>query len=326
MRHFVRYFIILVLFIPVITACTQDENQAIKKHTDKISIYTTLYPIEDFTRKIGGEYVEVTNLLSDGMDPHTYEPTSKTIVDIAESDLFMYSGAGLEAYAEKISKAVESEEVLIVEAAKGVDTVHHGHGKEVTVSKPVHENEEEDSHHNHQHGDKDPHVWLDPLRSIDIAETIKESLISLKPEHKKFFQQNFQELKANLEALDSKFHDVIHHADRKQFVVSHAAYGYWEEAYGIKQIGISGMNQNSELSQKELTNIINEVKEKQIDYLLFENTSVSNIAQLIKDEVGATVLPIHNLSVRTREEIQNQDDYFSLMRKNLESLSTALND
>ncbi|QHS22481.1 zinc ABC transporter solute-binding protein [Virgibacillus sp. MSP4-1] len=326
MRHLVRSIIILVVFIPVITACTQGENQANKNHTDKISIYTTLYPIEDFTRKIGGEYVEVTNLLSDGMDPHTYEPTSKTIVEIAQSDLFMYSGAGLEAYAEKISKAVESEEVLIVEAAKDVGTVHHGHGKEVTVSKPVHESEEEDSHHNHQHGDKDPHVWLDPLRSIDIAETIKESLISVKPEHKKFFQKNFQELKANLEALDSKFHNVIRHADRKQFVVSHAAYGYWEEAYGIKQIGISGMNQNSELSQKELTNIINEVKEQQIDYLLFENTSVSNVAQLIKDEVGATVLPIHNLSVRTREEIQNQDDYFSLMRKNLESLSTALND
>lgn len=320
-----RFLAIFILSILILTACSNDTNST-KNQDEKINIYTTLFPIEDFAKKIGGEYVEVTNLLSEGMNPHTYEPTSKTIVDIAKSDLFMYSGAGLEAYAKKISDAVETEEVMVVEASEGIDTHHHGHGNEVPVSKPVHEENEETNHqNNHNHGDIDPHVWLDPLKAINIAENIKESLITLQPEHQKDFENNFQELKSNLEALDTKFHEVINQAERKEILVSHAAYGYWKEAYGIEQIAISGINENSELSQKEISNIIKDIEQQNIDYILFEEMSVSKVAQLIQKEVDATVLPIHNLSVRTDEEVKNKDDYFSLMRKNLESLSTALN-
>ncbi|MBL3200442.1 adhesin, partial [Klebsiella pneumoniae] len=78
----------------------------------------------------------------------------------------------------------------------------------------------------------DPHVWLDPIRAIKMAENIKEALIQLKPDAKDDFEKNFNALKLKLESLDQEFRDIVTKAPKKTFVVSHSAYGYWEDVYG----------------------------------------------------------------------------------------------
>lgn len=353
-----RQFILFMLISGLLVACgseeqTQSEPEALtgnESEGEKLQIYTTLYPLEYFTNEIGGSYVDVTSILPAGADPHTYEPTSKTMVDIATADVFIYNGANLEAYAEKIQQALIDEDVKMLEATDGLDlsnneheheehadeeeSEEHAHEEEETEEHADEESEEQHAHEEdetestedggHDHGDVDPHVWLDPILSIALAENIKTELVALMPEQEETFEANYQELVSRLESLDSNFHDTIETYEQNEILVAHAAYGYWEKAYGIEQLAISGITSSDEPSQKELENIIEQVKENDINYLFFEQNIKPKVATVIQQETGIESLELHNLSVLTEEDIENNYDYFTLMERNLKAIEKAL--
>ncbi|NAP00161.1 adhesin [Halomonas sp. MG34] len=357
----------LLFSLLFIAACNSESENTSAENNDgsdnPLKIYTTLYPLEDFTKKIGGEFVEVESIMPLGADAHTFEPTSKQMVDIAGADAFIYNGMGMESYAESMSSALEGENVALIEAAEGIETVEHSHehdhesedatteehdhededatteehdheGEDATTEEHDHESEEatteehdhegEDATHDHDHGDMDPHVWLDPIRAIALAENIKDQLVELKPEEEETFEANFETLKADLENLDAEFHTLIESKENPEMIVSHAAYGYWEENYGVAQIPISGLSSSEEPSQKELTEVISVAKEKDLKYVIFEQNVTTKVADVIRNEIGAEPLQLHNLSVLTEEDAENEEDYFSLMKKNLETLNKAL--
>ncbi|RSK25640.1 ABC transporter substrate-binding protein [Bacillus sp. HMF5848] len=395
-------FILLVgLFL---AGCNSETNNTTQTQIDtnntdnttKLAIYTTLYPLKDFTEKIGGAYVNVTSIIPPGADAHTYEPTTKTMVDIAQADAFIYNGSGMEAYAEKISSALKNEDIKIIDATVDLSLVEHnhdheeeahaedehghsdeeahaedehghseeeahaedehGHSEEEAHAEDEHGHSEEEAHaedehghsdeeahaedehghsenahteqeahseDEHAHGDIDPHVWLDPIRSIKMAENIKNALVELMPEHQATFEQNYEALVADLNELDSKFHELVHEASQTKIVVSHAAFGYWEESYGIEQIAISGISPTDEPSQKELQKIVETAKQYNIKYVIFEQNVTPKVAELLRNEIQAEPLYLHNLSVLTEKDIENAEDYFSLMNKNIETLKIA---
>ncbi len=257
----------------------QAENQEEK---DQLTIYTTIFPLQDFAKTIGGEHVKAESVYPPNIDAHTFEPSQKTMLNIAESDGFIYTGAGLEGFVDNAVEALENEEVKLIEAADGVAFIqgsdeHEGHEDE-HAEESEHEEQAEETHedgqdseavHEHKtgeekqdHDDLDPHIWLDPVRAITIAENIKEALVELKPEQKEAFEENFQELKSELEQLDKEFSETIQNGKTKEIVVAHAAYGYWEERYGLKQNSIAGFAPSDEPSQKELQAIIKDAREK----------------------------------------------------------------
>lgn len=297
--------------------CNKQEQEApsIAGKTDnKLIIYTTVYPLQDFTQKIGGEHVQVESVYPPGVDAHTYEPTAKTMQHIADGDAFIYVGQGMEGFVERIVKTLENERVKFVEATAGIDLLLANHTHE---DGHAHEDE-------HDHGDVDPHVWLDPIYSIQMAETIKQTLTELKPEAKNDFEQNFASLKQQLEQLDSQFQQLIKGAKRKEILVAHAAYGYWEKRYGLKQISVTGLSPTNEPSQKQLASIIQTAKEHDIRYIFFEQNVTSKIAEVVKNEIGADVLILHNLEARTNDDIANNKDYFAIMNENITALKKAL--
>ncbi|MBM7587037.1 zinc transport system substrate-binding protein [Bacillus pakistanensis] len=358
---------VLSTFLAACGSNTEEANSEKSKNNEneKLTIYTTLYPLKDFAEKIGGNKVEVKTLIPAGGDAHTFEPTTKDLIAVAEADAFIYNGLGMEPYAEKIKKAVDSEKTLMLEASKGIDVISgahehthneeshseaqhnhddksthseeehsheessthseedHNHDEKGTHSEKEHSHEEEHDHH-HDHGDNDPHVWLDPYKSITLAENIKNALIELSPDDKKTFNKNFEELNTNLEKLDHEFHKLVEGKENPEIVVSHAAYGYWEQSFGIQQIPVTGLSPTDEPSQKELQEIIEIAKEHKIKYILFEQNVTPKVAEVIRKEINADPLRLHNLSVLTEEDIKNEEDYFSLMRQNIETLEKAL--
>ncbi len=176
------------------------------------------------------------------------------------------------------------------------------------------------------HSSIDPHVWLDPIYSQDIAETIKNALVEQMPEQKDTFEKNYQELKKELQELHQSFENTIQSAKRKEIITAHAAYGYWEQRYGLEQISISGFSTTNEPSQKKLEEIIKMADQKNINYIIFEQNVSSKLTEIVKQEIGAEPLTLHNLSVLTVDDIKNNETYFSLMNKNINTLSKALND
>ncbi|WP_062198053.1 metal ABC transporter solute-binding protein, Zn/Mn family [Massilibacterium senegalense] len=325
-------FALFSALILILAGCSSKENKiASKDSKDKIVVYTALYPLQYFTERIGGEYVEVNNMMPFGGDAHTFEPTSKELTKVAEADLFIESGGGIEMFVEKLEDSMKNENVTFVTASKGIQLLEvtadsHAHEGKATTDEHGHENEatEEDEHEGHNHGNVDPHVWLDPIFSIDMAENIKNELVKKQPEQKEVFEKNFASLKTDLQNIDENFKKVTEEADQKAFIVSHKAYGYWANRYGLEQIGIAGLSSTNEPSQKQLTEIIEIAKEKDIKYVIYEQNVTPKVAKVIETEIGAKTLRLHNLASLTEEDYKEKKDYVALMNENIETMKTAL--
>src|SRR5699024_5328086 len=263
--------------------------------------------------RIGEKSVDAESVYPPGVDAHTYEPSSREITSIAEGDAFIYLGAGMEGFAETAAEALDSQDVALIEIGAD-ETLFH----DASTQDTAHDHVGNDDHHH----DHNPHIWLDPMRMIDMADTVKDKLIELNPEKKEQYTENFNALKNDLLALDQQFRRTLKPKENKKILVSHAAYGYWEERYGIEQVAISGLSSSDEPSQKELITIIDQAKKYHLDYILFEQNSSERVSEIIQDHIGAKSLYIHNLSILTEADIDNGEDYLSLMK---DRKSTRLN-
>ncbi|ENH96887.1 Mn/Zn ABC transporter extracellular binding protein [Gracilibacillus halophilus YIM-C55.5] len=326
-KNILGVFALLILIFMMVACGNESTNHNgdgnnTQNSNEELKIFTTVYPIQYFTERVAGDEASVESILPAGSNPHNYEPTSEEIVKIAESDAFIYNGTGLEPFAKQISDSIQSEDVKITEAAKGIELKDHVHSHEEGDEREHEEGESSD----HNHGDSDPHVWLDPIRSIDLAENIKDALIELRPDQEEAFNKNFEQLKGELENLDQEFHTQIESLPENKIIVSHEAYGYWEQSYGIEQIALSGLSPTNEPSQKEIQNIIDTAETHGLNYVFFEQNVTPKVADVVRKEIDAETLRIHNLSVLTEEDINNDEDYFSLMERNLEVLTEGLSE
>lgn len=319
----------LVLFL---AACEKNEEKA--QNTDEnVQVYTTVYPLQYFAERIGGESVHVSSIYPAGANEHTFEPTQKDMMALADADLFFYIGLGLEGFVENAKKTLADEEVNMiatVDAISDEQLEEAAHEEEEATSTDSHDHEhesessEDHSHEGHDHGDIDPHVWMSPKISQSLALSIKDSLVEISPGQQETFEKNYDELVSDLQQLDADFEEMAHNAPNKTFFVSHSAFGYIANTYGLEQLAVAGLNSQDEPSQKELTKLIDLAEEKNIEYILFEQNVSSKLTEVIQKEIGAESLVLHNLGVLSKEDIQNKETYFTLMNKNLESLRTVL--
>ncbi|MGE7780676.1 metal ABC transporter solute-binding protein, Zn/Mn family [Peribacillus sp. NPDC097264] len=298
-----------------LTGCGKSEGKQ-KEDKDVLDIYTTVYPLEYFTETIGGEFVNVETVYPPGTDEHTFDPSQKDIVGMANSDLFFYIGYNLEGFVTKAEPILKGE---------GVTTVAVGE----TVSVDEHDEEHDHEHgepddDGHDHGSVNPHLWLDPIYSIQMAETVKDELTKQMPEQESYFTLRFNELSDKLKALDKQFAKTIKAGRTNKVIVSHSAYGYWEDRYGLEQIGVTGLTSSNEPSQKQLASIVSMAKDEDLHYVIFEQNISSKLTEIIQKEMGAEALEFHNLSVLTDKDIEAGEDYFSLMENNIKTLQTAL--
>ncbi|EFV74095.1 zinc ABC transporter substrate-binding protein [Cytobacillus sp. FSL W8-0315] len=317
-----------IILMLVLTACNASEKTESKEQNGKLSVFTTIYPLQFFTEQIGGNLVSVKNIAPPGSDAHSVEITTKKMTEVASSDAFIHTGTGLEGFADSVASSLEKEDVVIVNSTENVSFIgaeaEDEHGDAHSEEEEEHSEESEEAGHE-EHGDIDPHVWLDPNRSVQIAENIKNTLIELEPQNKDQFEKNFSTLKAELEKLDSEFKEMATSSANKSFVVSHSAYAYWEDAYGLKQIGISGLSPTDEPSHSQLADIIELVKNDGYQYIFFEPNLSNKVANTVKNETGTEALTLHNLESITDEDINNNKDYFVIMRENLKALDKSLN-
>jgi len=345
-------FLFITAMMLVLTACgetdePQVDDSASEGNTEQLNVMTTIYPLQFFAGEIGGEYVKATSILPSGSDAHSYEPTSKEMIAVAEADLFIYNEAQAESYAIKIKEALADEEVAFLEASTGLDMItylhDHSHAEADHEDEDAHDHEAEDDHdheaddHDHEaedhedeaddhaHGsDYDTHVWLSPKLSIDLSENILEELIRLMPEQESYFRDNYDTLVEELTALDASFKEVLDEVPNKTILVTHAAYNYWARDYGIEQLAVTGLSPSNEPSQQQLIELIDLVEDRAIDTILFEQNISSKVSEVIRDEAGLETKELHNLSTLRTEDIEAGEDYFSLMERNLDVLKEVL--
>lgn len=347
---------------------TDAANGADTAADDKLSVYTTVYPLTYFTERIGGDLVEVESIYPAGSNEHTYEPTQQDMISLAEANLVFYIGMGLEGFIDKAQATLKNEDVEFVATAASIpedalgeghshdhegeasdehshdhehgDTEEHSHDHEATDEHnhdhgadeehnhdhdhDDHEHEAEDGH-GHSHGSVDPHVWISPILSQQLAESIKNELVEQDSENAKTYEANYEALIEELKELDKSFHETADAAANKTFFVSHAAFGYIANTYGLEQVAVAGLNSQDEPSQKELTQIVDQAKEQNIQYVAFEQNVSSKLTEVIQKEIGAEAVQLHNLGVLTEGDVANKETYFTLMEENRKTLEKILN-
>ncbi|MFD1928530.1 metal ABC transporter solute-binding protein, Zn/Mn family [Sporosarcina siberiensis] len=314
------FFLVLSLtLIFILTACTTNNPKSEEIGDKKLNIYTTVFPLQYFAKRIGGDHVDVKSVYPTGADEHTFDPTQKEMIALADADLFFYIGLGLEGFVENAENTLKNEHVKMVATSAAIteDMLSENHDHD--------DNEDSEEHHSHDNGALDPHVWMSPILSDALAFSIKESLIELIPEHAAEIEKNFEEVRNDLLDLDRAFIDMAFNAKTKTFFVSHAAFGYIADTYGLEQVAIAGLNSQSEPSQKQLAALVEYGEKNNVEYVLFEQNVSSKLTDVIRKEIGADSLMLHNLGVLTVEDVENNEDYFSLMYKNIETLEQVLN-
>lgn len=323
MKKFLTLFLLSIVAV-VLAACESGADSTTEKEvsTNQLSIYTTVYPLQYFAESIGGEFVNVRSIYPAGSNEHSFEPTQKDMMALADSDLFFYIGLGLEGFVENAKRTLANEDVKLIA------TANHVTEEQLHISTGHNHAESTEEEHDHGHGegesDHDAHVWLSPVISQDLALAIKDELVAAMPEQKELFTSNYDALVTELQTLHEEFEAMADKTVSKTFFVSHAAFGYISGHYGFTQVPVAGLNSQSEPSQKELTAIVDLAKKENIPYIFFEQNVSSNLATVIQNEVGADTATLHNLSVLTQEDIAKKETYFTLMRKNKDALQKAL--
>lgn len=317
-------------------ACGNTEGDNASESTDgQLTVFASTFALKSLAEEIGGDRVHVEMVIPPGADPHTYEPTSKQMTQIAEADLFLTIGHDLESYVESMEKSLEGQNVAFVKTAENVklldaaDTVHvhdeEGHTEDDHAHEEEGHSEDEYAHEEgdgHSHGQYDPHVWLDPMNAVSMAEAVEAAFSEEAPDYKNEFAERLSTFKDEANALDTELKAAVENGSKSELLVTHAAYGYLAERYGFDQLPIAGLTPSEEPSQQALKRIIKEARLHDLNYIAFEDTVTPKVAEVVKQEIGAESVTIYNLESVTKEQMDKS--YFDLMRENVKALETAL--
>ena len=277
--------------------------------SEKIKVVATVFPLGDFVKNVGGEKVEVSDLMSAGDSPHTWEPLPSQVKTIADAGLIVINGAGLEFWIEKVVEAAASPDLVVVDtsifvAMEGLlltgDEGDHGH---------------EESHHG-----VNPHIWLDPLLAQKQVEAIAQALIMVDPDNSDTYLENAAVYIAELNALDEDIRNTTESFSVRQFIAFHPAWTYFANRYGLTEVAVIEKAPGLD-SAAHWKDVIDEARETGIETIFAELQSKSQAPQTIAENIEAEVIFLDPIGGVDQE---GRDSYIALMRYNAEQMAVAM--
>ncbi|MCF2530590.1 metal ABC transporter substrate-binding protein [Yinghuangia soli] len=307
----------------LLTGCGSGDKADAASGSGSVDVVAAFYPLKFVAQQVGGPDVKVSSLTKAGAEPHDLELNPKQVAAVSDADVMVY----LKGLQPAVDKAVEQNKPKNVVDAAALSPLEE-HGTEVDgADEHGHaegegEKHTEDDGHDHSVADgADPHIWLDPERLAAVAAGVGETLAKADPAHADGYRTRAAEFKTKLDALDQEYKTGLATCQRKDFVTSHAAFGYIAERYGLNEIAINGVNPKSEPSPARIADLQKLVKEKGVTTVFFETLASPKTAETLARDTGvstAVLDPIEGI----KDESKN--DYFSVMRANLDALRKAL--
>lgn len=275
-------------------------------------VYSSFFPIYDLTSKIGGQMIDSRQLIPDGVAAHDYDPSSQDMVMLEEADMLVINGANMEGWADSLVASL-SNDIYLCDSSEGISLIE-GHSHD-------HDHGHEEDDHDHS---LDPHTWTSPRNAMTQAQNIKDALAEIDPENEAYYQDNLDLVLEELSKLDEEYEEAISSFSKKDLVISHEAFGYLAHDYGLNQIGIEALVPESEPSPDRMAQIIDTINSSDIDTIYYESNKNDSVMEAIQRETGAQILKLDTLEVISQEDLENGEDYFSLMRRNLDQLKKGL--
>lgn len=289
-----KYFIVLLIPVLLLVSCSKEKTK------EENIIYTSIYPVEYLTKEIVGNKMQVKQIVPNGADAHSWEPTMKDIASMSDAKITFLSGLGMESWKETILNSIDKEKVK--EINKNIDYIN--------ISGKL----------NNDDDDYDPHIWLSPKNMKIMAENIYNEIIKIDPKNKLFYKDNLNGLKEKLAKLDKNINDELIKYHGKSIIVPHEAFGYFTRDYKLTQVPIENINSSSEPDLGRIAEIVDIAKKDNINTVFYEYNESKKLSENIAKEINGSVKEIYTIENITKEQIENNDDYITLMEKNLNNI------
>ena len=315
-------------------------------NNDKIEIVTTIFPEYDWTREILGKNpanAEVTMLLDNGIDLHSYQPTAQDLIKISDCDLFIYVGGESDEWVARALEQSTNKDMVVINLLESLgDKVKEEEVKEGMQEEDEHDHghddhdhdeEEHDHDHDHEEGEEeveyDEHVWLSLKNASAICETIKKKKKKIDPANASTYKENLASYKAKLNSLDADYKAAVDASAIKTLVFGDRfPFRYMVDDYGLDYYAaFVGCSAETEASFETIVFLAGKIDELGLHSVLTIEGNDHRIAETVIANTTAKnqkILTMNSLQSTTSRDVTNGTSYLTVMTENLNTLKEAL--
>lgn len=268
----------------------------------KLKVSVTFNAMKEFTEAVGKDKVEISTIIPDGTEPHDFEPKAQDLVGLSTAKVFVYSGLGMETWAQKAIQSANNPGLIAVEASKGVETI-----------------KSTDAGAEKEHGQYDPHIWISLKGAKAEAENIKDGLIKADPANRNYYEENCKGFVAKLDSLYQEYQKKFKSVKKKSFVTGHAAFGYLCRDFGLEQNSVEDIYAEGEPSAQQLAQLIQFCKIHNVKTVFAEDMASPEVSKTLANEVGAKVETIYTI-----ESNEDSKSYLERIESDLSKIYSSL--
>lgn len=325
MKKNIVLFLTTVFMVVFLVACGS-ENEKEEKNADSLQIVTTIFPEYDWVKEILGENpanAEITMLLDNGVDLHSYQPTADDILKISTCDLFIYVGGESDEWVENALKEATNKDMVVINL---LDTLGDS-VKEEEVTEGMQEEEEEDGEE--EEIEYDEHVWLSLKNADVLCDKIADTLEQIDPDHAELYESNVTDYKKKLSVLDKEYENAVSSATVKTLLFGDRfPFRYLVDDYGLSYYAaFVGCSAETEASFETVTFLAKKLDELSLSCVMTIEGTDHKIAETIIQNTKSKnqqILTLDSMQSTTSQDVDSGTTYLSIMKKNLEVLKEAL--
>lgn len=294
-------------------ACTQaaDNGEPPASGEEPLRVVTSFTILENMAEEIGGDLIEVHNLVPTGTDPHEYEPLPEDTKAVGDADLLIMNGLNLEGgdagWFARLTESVGTDPDTVIIASHEVEPMMIGEG---TAESEI-----------------NPHAFIDPTVGIMMAEAIRDGLIAHDPEHEAEYTERANVYLDELEKIEAEYREGLDAIpeDQRVLVTSERAFQYLADRYDLTEYYIWEIDTEENGSAEQLTRLISELKEVEVPYLIIESNVDTRPMETISEETGIPIFedPIYSDEIGDAEHPE-ANTYAKYLEYNLRVLTAAL--
>ncbi|VGO22964.1 metal ABC transporter solute-binding protein, Zn/Mn family [Pontiella sulfatireligans] len=286
---------IYILAALLLFGCAEKKDEP---KSGKPSVFVSIPPQAGLAKAVAGDLFGVSTLVGEGQSPHAYEPTARQLAKLGEADALFTIGVPFEtALLKKIVPLYPDLPIVGTEDQIRLRDLPHAHHGEACT---------------HDHGAKDPHVWLNPLNALAVAESMYQTLEKIDPSNSAAYRSNFKALSTELENLDAEIRAMLKPHQGARFYVFHPSFGYFADAYGLQQVPIELDGKSP--SPRQLATLIEQAQEDGVKVVFVQKQFPAGSAKAVADAIGGRVVQLDPLA----------EDVVANLRKIAESIVQAL--
>ena len=292
-----RLPLVLALLLPLIAGCGR---QAPPASTGKLRVVTTMSILQDMINRVGGDRVEVQNIIPMGAGPESYQPKPQDAAAIAAADIVFYNGTGLEDWLQDLFESAGGTAQPRIGLSDGLPAI--GASAEFSAGNP--------------------HFWLDPQYGIKYVERIRDALSTLDPEHAATYRANAQAYIAELRALDSRLAEQANKIplSQRKFVTNHDAFPYFARRYGFRIVDTILPSAEAQLSAAHVRQLVEKIRAENVRVIFAESQFRPEIArQLAEDAAIAVVATLYTDTLGP-----DAPTYAAMLEYNMQQIVSAL--